>query len=189
MGFVVSGLVVVYLLCIADLLLTFGVIRRLRQYADEFAKLASIQGGQLGPPKSPTVAVGSVPGDFATTTTAGEPLSRAHLQTGDGRTIVAFFSPSCSSCAEQLSEFVRRVPALLVGADRAVAVVVGDASEVSAMVAELAPVARVVVEPWNGPVGAAFGLGGVPAFGLLDSAGVVLATAYAFDRLTAPATV
>ncbi len=133
-----------------------------------------------------TVAVGSVPGEFAAVDTDGVLLSREDLQTGDGRTVAAFLSPSCPSCAERLAEFVREIPDFLVGKDRAVAVVAADEITDSAMVTDLESVARVVVEPWNGPVATAFGVKGVPAFCLLDPEGVVIASAPLFSRVTTP---
>src|SRR5262245_33679123 len=99
MPFIVAGLIVVFVLCAANLLLMFGVIRRLRQHTG----LLCDEGTRILPAKDPTVAVGSSPDRFAVSALNGTPVS-SELIAG-GRTIVAFFAPDCSSCETSTKDF------------------------------------------------------------------------------------
>lgn len=140
---VTAGLVFVGLLCALDLILTLGVVKRLREHTELLSAVS-------GPP--PALAVGDEVGAFSAATVDGEPVSREALADG---TLVGFFSPSCRPCREKLPDFVRL--ARSGGRSRTLAVVVGDAEEAVPFVTELRSVARVVVEQSSAePVGAAF---------------------------------
>ncbi|MET7301346.1 hypothetical protein [Embleya sp. NPDC005575] len=123
-------------MCALDLVLTLGVIRRLREHAELLSS-----GGGSGDPLD--MAVGEEVGEFSTSMVDGEPLTRGMLAE---ETLVAFFSPGCEPCREKLPRFVEHARTLPGGRDRVLAAVVGDAGEAAAFVAELSPFARVVVE-------------------------------------------
>lgn len=164
MPFLIAAVVFVGSLCALNLILTLGVIRRLREHTE----LLSGRGGD-----EPFMAVGEEVGEFATSTTDGEALSR-DLLTGD--TLVAFFSPDCQPCREKLPKFVEFARAMSGGRDRVLATVVGNADEASAFAAELAPVARVVVEGPGDALNAAFRVRAYPSVLLVapDEGGRIL---------------
>ncbi|MEU3414616.1 TlpA disulfide reductase family protein [Streptomyces sp. NPDC006658] len=144
MAFVIAALALVGLLCLLDLTLTLGVIKRLREHT---ALLTDLNGGPA------SIKQGEEVGEFTAATVDGEALTRAELS---DETLVAFFSPTCGPCQEKMPKFVEYVSALPGGRDRAVAVVVGKPEESAGFVDALSPVARVVRETPDGVLGAAF---------------------------------
>ncbi|WP_433041631.1 hypothetical protein [Dactylosporangium sp. CS-033363] len=138
MAILAAAVAVVGVLCVIDLLLTVGVIRRLREHTEQLAQALA------GRP--PAIAAPGTTVDF------------------DGSaSVVGFFSPGCGPCAELLPKFVERV-----AGESVLAVVVGDGAEVDSMVELLAPVARVVREDHGGTVAAAFGVSSFPSVFAMD---------------------
>lgn len=142
MLFLTAGVVLVGMLCTLDLVLTLGVIKRLREHTALLTK----RGG--GPP---SIEKGEEVGRFATATADGETLT-PELIADD--TLVAFFSTTCGPCKAKLPRFVESARAKAGGRDRVLAVVAGD--EPTAFVDQLGPVARVVAEGVDGPLSTAF---------------------------------
>jgi hypothetical protein len=161
----VAVVVVLSIVTGLNLLLTFGVIRRLRLHSEV------LRTGGSGAVSDADIMlpVGARPAPFApATTTAGEPLAHDDLR----GVLVGFFSHDCDGCRRQLPEFVTLVGSL--GPERVVAVVVdGDANANRAILAALEPVARVVTEAHGGPLQRAFAVQGFPAMGVLDADGRV----------------
>ncbi|MBL1090752.1 MULTISPECIES: TlpA disulfide reductase family protein [unclassified Streptomyces] len=150
MSFLIAAVVFVGMLCTLDLVLTLGVIKRLREHSERLS-------GTSGPGSrfdTLDMAVGEEVGEFATSTVDGERLTRGMLAAD---TLVAFFAPGCQPCREKMPAFVDHARALPGGRAQVVAVVVGDPAEAAAFVTELSPVARVVVEEGpDEPLSAAF---------------------------------
>ena len=166
--------VAVGLLCLLDLVLTAGVVRRLREHSAHLEKLLA---GRTGPPggELPVLAPGTAVAPLSGVTVEGEPVSTADL--GD-RALVAFFSPSCAPCRLIMPQFVERARRFG-GRERTLAVlnVTGD-EDASEYVRQLAPVARVVVERPDGAISEAMRVSAFPSVYLLDLTGdapVVLA--------------
>jgi thiol-disulfide isomerase/thioredoxin len=156
---VIVAVVVLTLLCLGNLLLTVGVIRRLNEHTAALDDLAGEPPGVMRP-------AGETVDGFATIARDGTPVT---LESLGGPTLVGFFSPGCGPCHERLPQFVaraRRTPA-----GRALGVVVGAGAEAQDMAAELADVATVVVEDSRGVLSTAFGVKGFPAFALVDADG------------------
>jgi hypothetical protein len=162
-----GALVVVGALCLLDLLLTFGVIRRLREHT------ALLSERRYDGPPVVGVNVGETPGAFAVVTADGAPLSGPA-----GLRMVAFFSSFCSICPERVPTFLDYLRANHVGRDAVLAVVVGPADEPVPYLDQLAAAALVCTEPDGGALAQAFKVAGFPAFCLLGSDGDVLATSY-----------
>jgi hypothetical protein len=108
--------------------------------------------------------------DFATTTVDGTELTRDDL--GEG-TLVGFFSTGSRACADALPGFVERAAGL--PRDRVLAVVRRGEDEVTDFVITLLRVARVVVEPVDGPLSTAFAVRHVPVTCEIDGRGRVSA--------------
>jgi thiol-disulfide isomerase/thioredoxin len=170
--YVVAALVVTNVLTLLNLLLLFGVIRRLREYPAQLA--AGLPGPSLLPAGTQVEA-------FATTDADGRPVHREELPEG---TVVGFFSPGCAPCEALLPKFVTHAAGMPGGRESAVAVVTGTPEDVSNYVTQLSPVARVVIEePAGGVVVRAFEVSAYPAVFQLDGDGRVLASAASLERL------
>jgi hypothetical protein len=166
-AFLIALVVLVGTVATLNLLLTVGVIRRLRQHTEKLADLSA-----MGAPADIMIGAGERVGEFAATTTDGEPISRDLLA---GQTLVGVLSPDCSACKERLPEFVSRAETFPGGRGQVLAVLAGEAEQVEPYRKELAPVARVVIEsPMDGPIATALKVQGFPAFAVLDSTGTVV---------------
>ncbi|MGG7575667.1 TlpA family protein disulfide reductase [Streptomyces sirii] len=180
MSLLIAAVLLVGTLCTLDLVLTLGVIKRLREHSEQLSGVSS-PGSRFD---TLDMAVGEEVGEFATSTVDGERLTRAMLAAD---TLVAFFAPGCLPCREKMPAFVDHARALPGGRAQTVAVVVGDPAESAAFVAELSPVARVVVEEGpDEPLSAAFRARSFPTLLRVspDGDGRVLVTAnrIALDR-------
>jgi thiol-disulfide isomerase/thioredoxin len=161
----VAALAVVGALTVANLLLTFGVIRRLREHAEQLAERPA------GGSREMLIGVGAAPDDFVAMTTAAEPVSRASIAGGQ---LVGFFTPGCAPCEELAPRFLDRAMTTPGGRERVLAVVVAEPEEAADTVRLFEPVAKVVVEPRGGGVEKAFGVRAYPAVCLLGEDGTVL---------------
>lgn len=173
------------LLAAVNLLLTFGVIRRLRQQTTELASLGRRDDGAWG---DVAVSPGTAIAEFAATDDAGRPVG-AEILTGPR--LVGFFSPDCQPCKDRLPEFLQVASQRPGGRDEVLAVVVATPARAADLLGQLRPVARVVVEREEGTVQKAFGVNGFPAFVLIADGNVVASDfnlASVLDRDPTPAT-
>lgn len=167
MTYLIMAIVLVGLLATANLLLTFGVIRRLRVHTAEISSLGR-QGGDIG--GDVAAPAGTAVAGFTATDGDGRPVGAEILT---GRRLVGFFSPDCKPCKERLPEFVEFASQRQGGRDGVLAVVVSSPAEAAETAGLLRPVARVVVEADQGVVQQAFGVKGFPAFVLIQDGEVV----------------
>jgi hypothetical protein len=159
-GFLTAAVVVVGVIAAVDLLLTFGVIRRLREHTE----LIGSGGGRTSAPTM--VEPGRSIAPFDTTTTDGAAVSRDGLS---GTTLIGVFQVGCAPCTEQLPKFVESAGAFPGGREQVLAVVAAqDRNAAAAYVDELARVATVVHETPGGPLLTALGVSGFPAFAVAD---------------------
>ncbi|WP_117213629.1 hypothetical protein [Allorhizocola rhizosphaerae] len=127
---------------VLNLLLTFGVIRRMRQ--DGTA-------GNAPAPPAPIAPAG---------TQVAAALESARIAV-PGETLFGFFSPGCSFCEEQLPEFAGRAREH----GRVVSVVFDPLGEGTNLISELTAVSRVVVETRpDGGLMQAFQAKGYPSY-------------------------
>ena len=178
MPILIAAVVVVGCLCLLDLLLTFGVIRRLREHTS----MLTAAGGGLEPYVG--LQAGESPGPFSAVTISGEEVAGAA-----GLRMVAFFSSWCSACPEQVPPFVEYVSRHRIARDSVLAVVAGDDGAPPPYLDRLAEVARACVVQQDGDIAKAFRVTGFPAFCLLDADGAVAASGYDPTALPEPATV
>ena len=171
MPLLIGGVVLAVALTLFNLVLTIGVIRRLREHTG----LLSARGGAT----DVMLDVGEIPGDFSAATTDGEHVSRDTLI---GEQLVGFLSPGCGPCKEILPQFVER--AAVAGRANALAVVAPGAEDADGLVAQLEPVARVVVERDDDSVSRAFKVRGFPALCRLNADKVVTSSGTDVLRVT-----
>lgn len=158
MDWLIASVVCVGLLCVLNLVLTYGVIRRLSPRAD---------GADSRSPAVPrqVLAAGVTVGSFTARDTEGGALTQDDLSEGQ---LVTFMSPGCPACEELLPLVAERAGGH--GPGRVLAVVVRDAGKddsgdgVRAYLERLAPVARVVTCDFGDELTNAFALAGVPAY-------------------------
>src|SRR4051794_3660234 len=98
--FYLAAAVMVAIVCtVLNLVLTFGVIRKLREHDTLIAGAASDHGhAEATAPPGATVAAVSA------TTVDGR---RVSSPSADGTLLVGFFSPDCRPCEETIPEFIR----------------------------------------------------------------------------------
>jgi cytochrome oxidase Cu insertion factor (SCO1/SenC/PrrC family) len=180
--YLTAAVMLVGFIGLLNLLLTFGVIRRLREHDTALASRPSMPGPDI------MVPAGTEVSDFETQTVDGTPVSNADFT---GHTVVGFFSTTCEPCRDRLPEFVTHAATVPGGRDRVLAVVVSDSvdadpSVADLFVAQLGPVARVVTEQYDGPIGKAFGVQGYPALAAVVN-GTVVAAGNSLNDLAAAA--
>ncbi len=178
MPILIAAVAVVGVLCLLDLLLTFGVIRRLKEHT---AMLAERGRGMAGPDVI-GLAEGESPGAFSVTALGGE-----HVTEATALRVVSFFSSRCSICPERVPPLLDYLAAHHVGRASALAVVVGDKDQPPPYLESLAEFAQICVEQEDGEVAKAFKVAGYPAFCLLGADGTVLASGYDPADLPEPA--
>jgi thiol-disulfide isomerase/thioredoxin len=161
-------------LVVVNLILTLGILRRLRAPAEAGVTTLS------GPAVEPTLPdVDSEPGDFTALTPDGEKLTAAHLT---GTTLVGFFATDCASCKELIPRFMDYAQAMPGGREQVLVVIDGDPVVAGKLGVLLSTVARLIVEPDEGPVASAFRIRFFPTVCLLDGRRVT-ASAFDVDRL------
>jgi hypothetical protein len=164
MPYLVAAAVLLGVLCIVNLLIMLGILRRLRTQTT------------WTPKPMFALSPGSAVGEFSAMTTTGEPVSSAGLAG-----LVGFFSAGCAACHEVLPHFVERATQLPYGS--VLAVVGGNDEET---VRALAPVARVVIADIDGgPVARAFQNTWTPALYLLDDDHRVISAGGRMEELLA----
>ena len=161
-----AAVIAVGLLCLVDLLLTFGVIRRLRQHTE----LLSNRGADV---EVLSLHAGDVPAAFSAQTTEGSELAGPA-----GIRLAAFFSSTCSVCPKRVPTFADYVLANHVARADVLAVVLTEEIDSVPYLDRLAEVASVCVQSPDGELAAAFGVLGYPAFCVLDADGTVQAVSY-----------
>jgi hypothetical protein len=176
MPILTAAIIAVGALCLLDLLMTFGVIRRLREHS---ALLRDRQ-NRLADRPVITLSPGQIPAPFTAATTDGSALAGPA-----GLRLVGFFSSSCSACPERVPPFTDYVRANAIGRSEVLAVLLThDRTTPPPYLDELAQVAQVSMQPDDSQVVDAFRVDGFPAFCLLDADGAVMASG--FDPATLP---
>lgn len=176
MALLASVVAVVGVLCILNLLLTLGVVRRLREHGAMIAAANMTELPVIGLAKSDPVP------PFSVVTIDGETLTNE-----SGLRVMAFLSSSCSICPERVGPFADYIRSHRIPRDGVLTVAVGPASEPPPYLDGLADLTKVCVEQDDSGVARAFKVNGFPAFCLLDADGVVLATGYDPTMLPHPA--
>ena len=179
MPVLVAAVALTVALCLVNLLLMFGVVRRLREHGRLLSELGTL-------PEVTDLIPGEAPGAFTAVSATGKQLRNA-----TGVQVAAFFSTQCSVCPERVEPFINYVSRRGIGQDRVLAVIVGngnpDGGDLTPYADQLAGIATVCTEHDDGGVSTAFKVTAFPAFCLLDDDGLLTASGY--DPATLPALV
>lgn len=144
-------------LCLLNLVLTLGVVRRLRDHSKRLSALSM-------PPEVALARPGDHVTPFTASTVDGSVVSNTDLEEP---TLVAFFSPDCPSCEQQLAPFADYARAFPGGPDRTLIVVTSETGG-ARYHRELTGLGRRVAEAeLTGPVQKAFKISGYPAFAVV----------------------
>ncbi|AWS43113.1 hypothetical protein [Streptosporangium sp. 'caverna'] len=145
MTFLIVAVVLVGALCMFNLLLTFAVLRRLREHTTELERLA---GQEQFAPYDPSVLVGRA-------------LPGAGADDADRPRLVAFFDVDCSTCHERAPQFVA---AARDHAGAALAVITGDGRKVDDLAGLVGGVSKVVTAEGADSMVRALGIEAFPTF-------------------------
>lgn len=181
MPYLTAAVVLVGALCLLDLVLSLGVIRRLRAHTTLIEHILT-----RSTDDPPIRRTGDRVDAFSAVTTGGNVITRETLTESADSVLVAFFSPDCGTCRERLPEFVRKAERW----EETIAVVVGEEAEAMDLASsfDLHQVARVVLEnPKDPPMANAFGVRAFPSVCVVDGTGIVLSSD-ADGRLHEPTT-
>src|SRR6185369_5844033 len=114
---ILSAAVVIFgVLTVLNLILTLGVLKRLREQSELLAA------GGTSQVADPILRAGEVPADFAGTTVDGEPVTRDGFT---GARLVAFLSPACSICEGQIPGLMDTARGMVGGRDNGLVGFVG----------------------------------------------------------------
>ncbi|MET9343729.1 hypothetical protein [Nonomuraea sp. NPDC003804] len=161
MPFLVAAVVLVGVLCLFNLLLTLGVLRRLREHTAELEQLA---GRSMLMAYDPGVLVG-----------------RTLPEVAAGARLVGFFDVGCSTCHERAPQFAEAA-----GKQPALAVISGDGAKVDDLLAVLGGAASVITGADADRIGHALGIEAFPTF-LRAEEGTIVAAHTELAELTAMA--
>ncbi|GLZ75224.1 TlpA family protein [Actinorhabdospora filicis] len=152
MPFLIAAVVLVGAIATLNLLLTVGVIRRLREHTEQLANFSS--GPQMGPNEGDPI------GEF-TTTAIDDTLVSA--DTIAGFSLVSVMSPGCGPCEEKLPKLVAMLENGELQKKKVLAVIAGSEEDSVPMITALQDLAVVVrEEPVSGPVQSAVGVRAFP---------------------------
>src|ERR1022692_1555422 len=174
--FLGAAVAVVGALCLLDLLLTFGVIRRLREHTEMLST-----GGM---PDMPVIglASGEPVAAFSALALGGELLNGA-----TGLRVAGFFSSACSACPERVGPFMEYLAGHRVARESMLSVVVTPENGLPPYADRLSEAGQVCAVQQDSDVVKAFKVSGFPAFCLLDADGALVTASYDPARLPAPA--
>lgn len=187
-SYLFAAVVLVGIIGLLNLLLTFGVIRRLKEH--DVAIAARPHGGPDGELMLP---VGAPVGAFSTATVDGATVTQEVFA---DLSVVGFFSTDCAPCQERLPQFVDYAAAFPGGRERVLVVVIAEPApdapaadaeppKVDRFVAQASAVARVVVEPHGGPVATAMSVQGFPVMAVIDG-GTLVASGSTLNDIPVP---
>lgn len=178
MTYLAVAVIGVGVLGLVNLWLTIAMARVLRGYGEQLAHRRSGPRPMVGLPPGTQVP------EFTVTTVTGTTVSAEDLRGQRG--LIAFFSPGCAPCHEQIPAFAAFARTLPDDAHRPLAVICGghgaahgQDGSADHLAQQLAEVAHVVREPSAGVAAAALAVSGFPSFILLDAGGRVAAGAHA----------
>jgi len=164
----VAAVVLLTVVSAVHLLITFALIRRVRELQEHGAK---------APAKDDSLPeAGKLIGDFSAELLDGRTF--AHADLADSTVLVGFFAAGCSPCKPVVADLVANPPA-----ERFVAFVEsGDGEDGAKLMADLEAVAEVAAMSWDSPVSGAFAQQSFPTL-IRVTNGVVADSGHTRDQL------
>ncbi|MFC9974644.1 hypothetical protein ACFVH6_27445 [Spirillospora sp. NPDC127200] len=163
--------------CLLDLLLSLGVIRRLREHSEILEKLALLADGNLPVARQESIS------PFLATTVDGQGISPADIP---DQALAAFFAADCDSCRAQAPRLAEWAKNQDLDKDQILVVIDAMTADPMAMVEVLAPVANVVIDAEGTPVTKAFPVSGFPSYCEIRDGAVIAVHAEVGDLPVAP---
>ncbi|KAF4408030.1 TlpA family protein disulfide reductase [Streptomyces lycii] len=182
MAFVIALTVLFGALSLFNIVLTVGLVRRIRGMD---AGPSPVTAPPAGLPAVMRTAGGQVEA-FESVTVRGETVSERFLSRGP--VLAGVFAHGCSACHELLPGFLSLIESEGYSRDRVLVTLVGRPAELADDVRQLDPVATVVVEGRRGTVARALGVKAYPALAVIDAGGTVRASGPGIDSLSAAVT-
>ncbi|WP_051864581.1 TlpA family protein disulfide reductase [Streptosporangium roseum] len=145
MPYLIAATTLLGILCVFNLLLLLGVVRRVRQQS-------------ISPQPAQGPGVGDEIAQFSAQTTRNEEVTADTIQDG---TVVAFFMPNCGPCHEIMPRFIEYAEA---PGTATLAVMLSADSDSADDLRRLESVTDVVVESFLGTVATAFKVKSTPTF-------------------------
>ncbi|GGK99294.1 hypothetical protein Ppa06_67640 [Planomonospora parontospora subsp. parontospora] len=161
MPFLVAAVVLFGLLCLLNLIVTLGLLRRLREHTAELERLA---GRPAFAPYDPGVLVG-----------------RTLPEAAAGARLVGFFDVGCDTCHERAPQFAEAA-----GGQPALAVISGDGAKAGDLAAVVGGVSSVITGKEADRLTHALGVEAFPMFLRADPEGRVVAADTELAGLTGP---
>ncbi|WP_242882798.1 TlpA family protein disulfide reductase [Actinomadura litoris] len=143
-------------LVILNLVISVGVIQRLRVHTELLAHLRG---------ESPTLRPGQSIGPFETVSTRGEVISDEMIKS---ESVIGFFSPGCVPCKERLPDFLEFSHEMRGVQQHSIAVVVGAEDEAADLLSTIGDGSTVVLEEGGGPFTNACQVKAFPTFLMVD---------------------
>jgi thiol-disulfide isomerase/thioredoxin len=181
MPVLVAAVVLVGLLCAVDLLLTFAVLRRLREHGEKLGRLPDVVDDDFLGFDRDRLLGAKLP-EFSTETVQGAVVSRESVS--GSVELMGFFRPGCSPCHEQAPHFIAEARAI--GEGKALALVAASGSDADEMVQTFEAVADVVLDPTSREVLRGLEISAFPTFLRLDADGVIVDAAVSMEELRSP---
>jgi len=166
--FLLISSILLWLVVLFNLLLTFALIRKLRQVtaneSEPFTKMVDVKIGEPAPPL------------VAETLTTGKNLTFNDFL---GRTInFIFISPNCSACRESLPKYEAMIPKAKKDGIEVVLVSFADPTKTKNLINNYNLHSSTVITPEGGLFQTNYKIHGWPSFCLIDAKGIVRATGH-----------
>lgn len=178
MPLLVVAVVFVGALCILDLLLTFAVLRRLREHTERLGQLSGAGHASAGVDRA--ALMGRELPEFTATTVDGAVVSRESLA-GEVE-LVGIFSPGCPPCHAQAPLFATEAAALPAG--KTLALVAGSGRDADEFVGMLKGVGTVVTGQEGMKVVNGLSINSFPTFVRFDAEGAIVDAAASVPGLS-----
>jgi hypothetical protein len=162
------------LLVLVDLLLTFAILRRLREHEERLSQLSErpVGGPEIGQPLP----------RFETVTVDGGLLDSTALLGGES--VVAVFSTSCHGCEQQAPRFVEVASQMALTGRRIITLLIDDGQQEDHPLRQvLSRAGLLVIESHDGSLKAAIGPQLLPSYYLFTAEGLLVAKAPSVDAL------
>ncbi len=182
MAFVIVLTILFGALSSFNIILTMGIVRRLREMNAKERTVTAPKGDMPSVMRTEGEQVEA----FEGVTVRNEPVSEQFLSVGP--VLTGVFAYGCSSCHERIPEFISLIKSQGFDRDRVLVILVGKHADFTEELPLLDPIATVIVEGRQGPVARALGVKAYPALAVIGADGMVRTSGPGVESLTPVAT-